>query len=227
VRTQDRRQVGLIHPSVWKVNSPKFASRILHRPTPSTPERAIHLRNSTDPTQHIVVSDKDAKPCMRSGKTPRKSEPDHQHNPTEAGPSTHAGSVARSDLSLPGSSRHEAPRRFQGRSLAPHKLARTTSGLSAIRRAPCGRRGSLARSGNASGSHLLRRPSRSVSRKDKWSNPFGGTIGKAKSPHLRGFLVLARQYSNLRPSDSQSTRVDPISSRRTPVESLEMPDSDG
>ena len=42
---------GLIHPSAWKVNSPKFGSRILHSPSPTPLESPLQAPRLTEDPQ--------------------------------------------------------------------------------------------------------------------------------------------------------------------------------
>src|SRR5918993_629854 len=59
--------VDLIHRSAWKALSPKFGCRILHRSTPVLPAGlAFRHCEAMRRTRDVVVSDKDARACMRS-----------------------------------------------------------------------------------------------------------------------------------------------------------------
>jgi hypothetical protein len=92
-------------------------------------------------------------------------------------------------------------------------MAKISSALSAIRRAPCGRSGSSARSNSVSGSIPWRRPSRSVSHKDKLSNRRsrhavrrGVKEGRQVEPHAVGSGI----ESGLMPEDGiREPRRDP------------------
>src|SRR5215213_9542929 len=80
-----------IHRSAWKVNSGKLASTILYKLLPERPPgRAIHLRTSAGRSQDVVVSDKDAKSCTRSGDAPRR-RPDYEQISAEASPPVDRG----------------------------------------------------------------------------------------------------------------------------------------
>src|SRR5215203_511757 len=81
-----------MHSSAWKEDSGKLACGVLHISTPECPlGRAIRLRNATDRIQDVAVPDKVAKPCMKSGETPRMREPDLEQNSAELNPTMGPG----------------------------------------------------------------------------------------------------------------------------------------